>query len=95
MSTSDSDEVLKAQEAAISIAQSKDDGPPTIFDKIINGDIPCNKVFEDDLVLAFRDISPQAPTHILVIPKHRDGLTQLSKARADQKEILGHTTGIP
>jgi histidine triad (HIT) family protein len=90
MSTSNSDEVLIAQEAANSMAQFKEDGPPTIFDKIISGDIPCNKVFEDDLVLAFRDISPQAPTHILVIPKNRDGLTQLSKARPDQKEALGH-----
>ena len=40
-----------------------------LFCKIIAGDIPSTKVFEDDLVLAFRDIAPQAPTHILVIPK--------------------------
>jgi histidine triad (HIT) family protein len=90
MSTTNSDEVLKAQEAATSVNQFKDDNPSTIFDKIICGDIPCNKVFEDDVALAFRDISPQAPTHILVIPKNRDGLTQLSKARPDQKEVLGH-----
>ena len=36
------------------------------------------------------DINPQAPVHIIVIPKHRDGLTKLSNAREDQKEILGH-----
>ena len=41
----------------------------TIFDQIINGEIPCEKVFEDDEVLAFRDIKPQAPIHVLVIPK--------------------------
>ena len=40
-----------------------------IFAKILKGDIPCDKVFEDDHVLAFNDIAPQAPVHILVIPK--------------------------
>ncbi len=40
-----------------------------LFCKIIAGEIPSAKVYEDDLVLAFRDIAPQAPTHILVIPK--------------------------
>ncbi len=40
-----------------------------IFCKIIAGDIPSNKVYEDELCLAFRDIAPMAPTHILVIPK--------------------------
>lgn len=41
----------------------------SIFKQIIDGEIPCNKVYEDDEILAFRDINPQAPTHILVIPK--------------------------
>jgi diadenosine tetraphosphate (Ap4A) HIT family hydrolase len=40
-----------------------------IFAKIIRGEIPCSKVYEDDLVLAFHDISKAAPTHVLVIPK--------------------------
>jgi diadenosine tetraphosphate (Ap4A) HIT family hydrolase len=40
-----------------------------IFARILRGEIPCAKVFEDEHVLAFRDINPQAPTHILVIPK--------------------------
>lgn len=40
-----------------------------IFAKIIRGEIPCDKVYEDDHVLAFRDINPQTPTHVLVIPK--------------------------
>ena len=40
-----------------------------LFCKIIAGDIPSAKVYEDDLVLAFRDIAPQAPTHVLVVPK--------------------------
>lgn len=40
-----------------------------IFCKILKGEIPCNKVYEDDYVLAFKDIEPAAPTHVLVIPK--------------------------
>lgn len=40
-----------------------------LFCRIIAGEIPSNKVYEDDLVFAFRDIAPQAPTHILVVPK--------------------------
>lgn len=40
-----------------------------LFCKIINGEIPCTKVYEDETVFAFRDIEPQAPTHILIVPK--------------------------
>lgn len=40
-----------------------------LFCKIISGDIPCNRVYENDFVLAFHDIHPKAPTHVLVIPK--------------------------
>ena len=40
-----------------------------IFAKILRGEIPCNKVYEDDYALAFHDIQPQAPVHVLVIPK--------------------------
>ena len=40
-----------------------------LFCKIAAGEIPCNKVYEDDRILAFHDISPQAPVHVLVIPK--------------------------
>ena len=49
------------------------------FDKIIAKEIPSTIVYEDDKVLAFKDIGPQAPVHVLVIPKFRDGLTQLGK----------------
>jgi len=78
---SPNDEVAKAQAA--------DGSPSTIFDKIVAGEIPSNKVYEDDDVLAFHDVNPQAPFHILVIPKQRDGLTQLSHAREDQATLLG------
>lgn len=44
-----------------------DDG--NVFAKILRGDLPCNKVYEDELVLAFHDINPEAPVHVLVIPK--------------------------
>lgn len=43
--------------------------PNNVFAKILRGEIPCNKVYEDDHVLAFHDIGPQAPVHVLVIPK--------------------------
>ena len=43
--------------------------PSNIFARILRGEIPCDKVYEDDHVLAFRDINPQTPTHVLVIPK--------------------------
>mmetsp|Transcript_80773 Transcript_80773/g.240735 ORF Transcript_80773/g.240735 Transcript_80773/m.240735 type:complete len:136 (+) Transcript_80773:63-470(+) len=78
----------KAKAAAVNgIA---DTGAPTIFDKIIAKQIPSDIVYEDDDALAFRDVNPQAPTHILVIPKMRQGLTQLCKATPEHKAILGH-----
>ena len=63
---------------------------PTIFDRIVKGEIPCTKVYEDDTVLAFKDISPVAPVHILLIPKQRDGLDRLSLAEERHKDLLGH-----
>jgi histidine triad (HIT) family protein len=74
----------------VAAAQAASPSGPTIFDKILDGSIPSTKVHEDDLCLAFRDISPAGPTHVVLIPKIRDGLTQLSLARSDQKGILGH-----
>lgn len=62
----------------------------TIFGKIARKEIPSNVVYEDELVLAFRDIAPQAPTHIVLIPKAKDGLTQLSRAEERHKALLGH-----
>ena len=91
-SMSSSDEVQKAKEAAASYQASSLDeaGPDTVFDKVLSGEWSSNKVYEDELVYAFTDISPQAPVHILVIPKKRDGLTKLSHATESQKDILGH-----
>ncbi|CAK9311662.1 unnamed protein product [Citrullus colocynthis] len=75
--------------AAKAAASDADSGAPTIFDKIIAKEILSNIVYEDDKVLAFRDINPQAPVHVLIIPKLRDGLTELGKAEARHGEILG------
>ncbi|KAH6763642.1 HISTIDINE TRIAD NUCLEOTIDE-BINDING 2 [Perilla frutescens var. frutescens] len=77
------------ESAARAAALNADTGAPTIFDKIISKEIPCTIVHEDEDVLAFRDISPQAPVHVLVIPKLRDSLTQLGKAEKRHEEILG------
>ena len=55
-----------------------------LFCKIIAGDIPSTKVYEDETVLAFRDIAPQAPTHILVIPKaHIAGVCDVTAANSN------------
>lgn len=62
----------------------------TIFGKIARKEIPSNVVYEDDQVLAFRDIAPQAPIHIVLIPKVKDGLTQLSRVEERHKALLGH-----
>ncbi|XP_030467458.1 14 kDa zinc-binding protein [Syzygium oleosum] len=78
------------EDAAKAAAAVADTGAPTIFDKIIAKEIPSTIVYEDEKVLAFRDVSPQAPVHVLVIPKLRDGLTQLGKAEEKHSEILGH-----
>ena len=59
-----------------------------LFCKIINGVIPSTKVYEDELVYAFRDIAPQAPTHILVIPKaHIDSCNGIT---AENSAVVAH-----
>ncbi|XP_024531769.1 14 kDa zinc-binding protein isoform X4 [Selaginella moellendorffii] len=71
-------------------AKSADDGGPTIFDKILSKEINATIVYEDDKALAFRDIEPQAPVHVILIPKQRDGLTRLANAEKRHRDILGH-----
>jgi len=60
----------------------------TLFTKIINREIPADIVYEDEQCLAFRDIDPKAPTHILIIPKKE--ITKISDANAEDRELLGH-----
>ena len=59
-----------------------------IFCKIIAGDIPSTKVYEDETVYAFRDINPQAPTHILVIPKAHIG--SVAEITAENSGVVAH-----
>lgn len=59
-----------------------------LFCKIMAGEIPSKKVFEDDRTYAFRDINPQAPTHILVVP--RKHIASLAGADAEDQELLGY-----
>lgn len=75
---------------SIWLAGIRDENPETLFDKIIAGEIPATIVKEDDKMVAFKDINPAAPSHVLIIPKDRYGLTRLSKATAEQAELLGH-----
>jgi histidine triad (HIT) family protein len=64
--------------------------PPTetIFSKIIRRDIPADIVYEDNLAIAFRDVNPQAPIHILVIPK--EPIPRLSDADSPNHALMGH-----
>ena len=60
----------------------------TLFEKIIAREIPAAIVFEDDLVLAIRDINPQAPAHILIFPKK--AIPRIGEAKSDDRQLLGH-----
>jgi histidine triad (HIT) family protein len=60
----------------------------TLFEKIIDREIPADLVFEDDQCIAFRDINPQAPLHALVVPKKP--LAKVADAGPEDREILGH-----
>lgn len=60
----------------------------TIFGKIIRREMPADIVYEDELCLAFRDVAPQAPMHILLIPK--EPIAQLNLAQNSHQQLLGH-----
>ena len=60
----------------------------TIFHKIITGEIPCEKLYEDELCIAFNDIAAQAPIHFLVIPKKP--IVSLLECKEEDEHILGH-----
>ena len=64
----------------------------TIFKRIIDGEIPADIVYEDDRCLAFRDIKPQAPTHVLVIPKKE--IASISEASEEDTPLLGHMCDV-
>jgi histidine triad (HIT) family protein len=60
----------------------------TLFEKIAAREVPATIVYEDEVVIAFKDIKPQAPTHVLIVPKK--AITRISEAKAEDKEILGY-----
>jgi histidine triad (HIT) family protein len=60
----------------------------TLFEKIIAREIPAAIVYEDDLVLAIRDINPQAPVHILIVPKKL--IPRISEAKVEDEKLLSH-----
>lgn len=63
-----------------------------IFCKIVSGEIPSSRIYEDEQIIAFRDIDPQAPAHILVVPKrHISGVNELAEA---DEALVGHVYGV-
>jgi len=60
----------------------------TLFEKICDKEIPADIVYEDDLVVAFRDIAPAAPTHVLMIPRRM--IPRINEAQPDDQALLGH-----
>uniref|UniRef100_A0A4W5QYV1 Histidine triad nucleotide binding protein 2 n=1 Tax=Hucho hucho TaxID=62062 RepID=A0A4W5QYV1_9TELE len=83
-SNTKNDEVRLAEEASKKYGSPA----PTIFSKVIDKSIPADIIYEDDKCLAFRDISPQAPVHFLVIP--RVPIPKISEVKDDDAELLGH-----
>lgn len=59
-----------------------------IFCKIINGEIPSQKVYEDDRILAFKDINPAAPIHIVIVPKEH--ISSANEINDSNKDVVGH-----
>jgi len=60
----------------------------TLFEKIIAREVPAAIIYEDDLVVAFRDIKPQAPTHVLIVP--RKPIPRIAEATPEDQRVLGH-----
>ena len=60
----------------------------TLFEKIINREIPADIIYEDDISIVIKDIHPQAPTHLLIIPKKV--IPKLSDSSIEDQEVLGH-----
>ena len=62
--------------------------PGTIFDKILDGSIPAEFLHQDDQCVAFKDVSPQAPVHFLVIPRRR--ISMIEEVQPSDRDLLGH-----
>lgn len=59
-----------------------------IFCKILKGEIPCDKIYEDDRVLSFKDISPEAPVHVLIIPKKH--ISSINDLKEEDEDLIGY-----
>lgn len=66
---------------------------PSVFSKIVSGEIPADIVLETDRVIAFRDIQPQAPTHVLVVPKTGE-FSNVAELAAGDPDLLAHLVGV-
>ncbi len=73
----------------------EDYNPDNVFAKILRGELPSKKVYEDDFVMAFHDINPQAPTHVLVIPKAQYVSLQDFATQASERVIVGLIRAVP
>ncbi len=65
---------------------------PTIFSKIIAGELPADIVYKDDLVTAFRDIQPQAPVHILIVPNKE--IATVNDVEEQDEQLIGHMVTV-
>ena len=82
-----SDEVSKAKSATLT------EGEKTIFQKILDKEIPCKFIYEDDLCVAFDDVAPQAPVHFLVIPRKPIAMIEKMDPGADEP-LVGHLLSV-
>lgn len=64
----------------------------TVFGKIIKGEIPCEKVFENESIIAFKDINPHAPVHILIVPKKE--ISSLQEVKPEDYPLIGEVIGV-
>ena len=70
------------------LSNSSSSSPDCLFCKIVKGSIPANRVYEDECCIGFPDINPQAPTHLLIIPKEH--IASHAKTLEDDAELMGH-----
>ena len=77
---------MSTEEDKAKIASIPDSGEKTIFQKILDKEIPCQFLYEDDLCVAFDDVAPQAPVHFLVIP--RKPISMVEKATEEDEKVV-------
>jgi histidine triad (HIT) family protein len=78
----------KAESRAAGHRSPKGQMSKTLFEKIVAREIPAQIVYEDDLVIAFRDVKPGAPVHVLIVPKK--AIPRIAEVKAEDQAVLGH-----